>query len=181
MKKSSLLYLLTVMVLSIFGFHGCNGDNGSLTDSGGVAEMNPQIVTVYPPSGAQNVPPSSLVAVVFDQPMNTDSVIGAFHFSRGDSMHAWMDSLGHHGGPGQMGHMDHMDHMDDWLDDISHHGEFHWNDLHDSCAFVPDNPLMPNTEYMLMLRGAVQGQHGMFMDLDDFENDAFTHRFHTGR
>jgi Bacterial Ig-like domain len=178
MKKPLIIYTLLAMTLSLGWFVGCDSEKGTITDSGGTVDENPQIVSIDPPHEAQNVSTSSSIAIVFDQPMDIDSVTEAFHFTWGDSMHAWMDSLGHHDGPGHMGH---MDHMNDWLDDISHHGEFHWNDLHDSCAFFPDSLMRPNTEYMFMLRGAVQGHHGMFMDFDNYENEAFTHRFHTGQ
>jgi len=97
--------------------------------------------------------------MIFDMPMDTATVMANFHMTGGGDMNMWMDSLDHHMGMGGMGMMG-MDHMMDWMDNIQHDGEFRWNNGMDTCVFVPDSTMMPNTDYMMFMNGDVHSHNG---------------------
>ena len=73
-----------------------------------------------------------------------------------------------------------MERMMDWMDNLQHDGRFHWSETLDSCAFVPDGSLMPDTEHMLFMPGPIRGHQGMLMDMHNFENEAYMHHFRAG-
>ncbi len=60
-----------------------------------------------------------------------------------------------------------MGHMMNWLDSIDFEGEFDWNEMLDSCTFVADSTLMPNTDCMMYIYGDVRGLNGMMMNMNN--------------
>lgn len=68
----------------------------------------------------------------------------------------------------------------DWMDELEHSGRFHWSAALDSCIFVPDDSLLPDTEHMLFMQGPIRDQRGTLMDMRDLENEAYMHHFSTG-
>jgi hypothetical protein len=111
-------------------------------------------------------------------PMDPQSVMANFHFSGGDEMHEWMDSLTHHHGSGG-GSMMNMDHMMEWMDRIDMPGEYHWNDAQDFCEFVPESGLMPDTEYMVFMYGGMRSHDGRSMDTHHLQHDGYMYHFRT--
>ena len=157
-------------------FGGCGSDSNSTGNQ--LTSTVPSVATVSPANGATNVSRTTTIGMRFTTPMDTNSVMGAFHLSGGSDMHLWMDSVGHHQGMGHMGMMD-MDHMMQWLDSIEFHGEWHWNDTRDSCWFVPDSTLMSDADHMIYLYGEMQSQMGMRMSMDTMQYGGPMFHFHT--
>ncbi|MCB2229886.1 Ig-like domain-containing protein [bacterium] len=154
--------------LHMFGFSTGAGSPGA-----------PRLISTYPTDGSVGVDPAASLTIVFDIPMDTISVVNNFHMIGGDDMHMWMDSLDHHMGMGGMGMMG-MDHMMDWMDSIQYHWEYHWNDDMDTCLFIPDSALMPNTDYMMFLSGDVHGHNGEMMNMQQMQYDGHMVHFTTG-
>lgn len=152
--------LLVIGLLLLFGVialvAGCSSDSNPASESqtGTIA-----IESVTPADGSTGVSLSSPITIRFSGPVDTSSVMTNFHFAGGRPMHAWSDSLGHYGGFGMMGMHD-SDQMMEWIDSIHIAGEFHWNDMLDSCEFIPDS-LEPGTDYLCLLyEGGMYGRHG---------------------
>ena len=145
-----------------------HGDSGYhmfsfTTEQGAVG--SPQLMSSWPAHGSTGVPLSEMLALHFDIPMDTLSVMTNFHFIGVDELTHWMDSLDYYRGMGGMGMM-YMDHMMNWLDSINLDGQFTWSGGLDSCQFLPDSSLMPGTEYMIFLIGNVSGQQGGMMGME---------------
>jgi hypothetical protein len=142
---------------------GCGDDSSPMGDqSNGTA---PVIAAVTPADAAINVFRSANVGIGFIVPMDTNSVMDAFHLCGGSEMHQWMDSLGHHRRMGGMGMMN-MGHMMEWMDSIDYDGRWHWNERRDSCWFDPDSTLMSDADHMIYLYGPVRSHDGMAMVTD---------------
>jgi len=154
--------------LHIFGFSTGAGSSGA-----------PRLVSVIPSDGSTGVSLVSALTMVFDMPMDTSTVMINFHLAGGDDMRMWMDSLDHHMGMGGMGMMD-MDHMMDWMDSIQHNGTFHWNGGMDTCVFVLDSTMMPNTDYMMFMNGDVHSYMGEKMNMSQLQYDGHMSQFTTG-
>ena len=168
--------LLIVMGLATAGvwISGCDDDNGSMMGRNNNA--SPYVVRISPPDGATSVATTALIGIKFNLPMDTTSVMAGFHFSGGSPMRDWMDTLELHGSIGMMN----MNHMMNWMDSIEQHGRFHWNAARDSCEFIPDSLLAPNTEHMVFMYGAVRSHSGMMMDMNQFQYDGYMNHFQTG-
>lgn len=159
---------------------GCSNDDKSEIDPGNVVTEAPEILAVEPRDGQMGALTTTAVGIKFDMPMDPASLRAGFHLSGGDEMHAWMDSLGHHGG-GMMGDpMVDMDHMLAWMDSVHYQGDWHWNDLMDSCYFVPDQPLMPHTDHMIYLYGDILSAHGTHMEMGNHAFGGPMFHFQTG-
>ena len=104
--------------------------------------------------------------------------MGNFHLSGGDEMHDWMDSLTDDHGHGGANMMD-MDQMMEWMHRIDMPGEYHWNDDHDICEFVPDNGLMPGTDYMMFVNGGIISHSGESMSTRHLRYDGDMYHFRT--
>ncbi len=177
-KQMTMILAAFLVTASLTIVAGCsNDDNGTNTTAAGV----PQVLAVYPADGATNVPTSTGVSLVFDQPMDTNSVRMAFHFSGGTAMEQWMDSLSHHMGMGGMmgGHYQDMDHMMTWMDSIEFPGHFEWNGTLDSCRYYPDSTLMPGTDYMTFMYGTIDGMGGGMRMMQNESPDSTMFRFTT--
>jgi hypothetical protein len=175
-------FLVPLAILAAFAglLIGCSSDDDGQLAAGEHAAA-PQLVSVDPPDGAVDVPPTTAIGLKFDMPMDPASVADAFHLSAGDAMHAWMDSLDHHR-PGRMGgHMRYMDHMMSWMDSLEHHGEFHWNAELDSCYFLPSDSLMPHVDHMIYLYGPMWSLQGTPLETDEFEYDGPMMHFQTAQ
>lgn len=183
MRNTTNLILLGLLVTAGVLVAGCSGDEDSVNGSGTAAQA-PQIVSVYPADGATGVDPATNMHVVFSDPMDTASVRRAFYFTGGAPMHDWMDSLQHHTGGmgGNMGGQQMMDmtHMMSWMDSIAFPGQFMWNDSLDSCSFVPDTTLMPNTDHMMLFYGDLMDRQGHARHMQEMPVDSVIWRFVTG-
>jgi hypothetical protein len=73
-----------------------------------------------------------------------------------------------------------MDHMMDWMRDIEHAGEFHWNDQMTECVFRAAAGFMPDSDYMLYLEGDIRSHGGEMMDMNHAQYDGFMIHFRTG-
>jgi hypothetical protein len=162
---------------------GCNNSDNPVTgDSGSSA---PKVVAAYPADGSAGVPVNTPISLVFSQPMDTASVRIGFHFTGGQPMMMWMDSLGNYGGMGHvgggMGGMDPDDiqHMLHWMDSIQVHGSFEWGFDLDSCRFVPDSTLANGTSYLMFLYGDVMSGTGMMMHMAGLSDDSLMYHFST--
>jgi hypothetical protein len=49
----------------------------------------------------------------------------------------------------------------------------------DSCVFMPDSAMMPNTDYMMFLNGDVHSQGGMMMNMSQMQYDGHMIHFTT--
>ena len=175
MKRTTTLLVVIGLAVTAIWLAGCDEVNHGPMDENN--NVSPQIVSVNPQDGATGVSTTASISITFDAPMDTASVMAGFHFSGGPQMHDWMDTLEHHSG---MGMMD-MDHMMNWMDSIEHHGQFHWNENMDSCEFVPDSPMAPDTEHMIFTYGNIKGHNGMMMDMHHLNYDGYMHHFQTGQ
>ncbi len=168
---------IAVFSLALFAaFIGCSDDETTTGDDG--ADGAPEIMSIYPHEGMQNVPPDTMVHMKFDSPMDTSSVRLGFHMMSGPEMHRWMDSLDHHHLMG--GHMTVMGHMMRWMDSAGYHGQFHWNNDLDSCWFDPDSMMMPSSDHVIYMYGDIQDREGHHMMMDEEEYDGRMIQFHTG-
>jgi hypothetical protein len=175
MKQTTIFFAIVAGVVAVIWLTGCDTEDHHRSMNNDTGQL-PQIVSVYPPDGATGVATTTAVNITFDMPMDTLSVMAGFHFTGGDDMHEWMDSLEHHSNMGTMN----MNHMMDWMDSIEYHGQFYWNENMDSCRFVPDSTLMPNTDYMLFLYGNIKSHNGMMMDRHHLDYDGYMYHFRTG-
>jgi len=149
-----------VVLFAILYVGGCSNDDNSTTPT---ADTELNILRVTPADGATGVSEDAPITIKFSGPVDTISIMHSFHFSGGSQMHEWRDSLEHYGGFGMMG-MGHMDRMMDWMDSIEIAGEFRWNEVMDSCEFMPDSAMHPNTDYLCLLNeGEMRGYHGGMM------------------
>lgn len=139
----------------------------------------PRLLSFTPADQAADVDRNPMITLTFDMPMDTHSVMSNFHLSGGAEMLEWMDSLEHHQGTGGMGMVD-MGQMMGWMDEFEQGGVYHWNDNMDSCQFVPDDTLMPMTDYMIFLNGDVHCADGHLMDMHHLDYDGHMTQFRTG-
>jgi len=137
------MLVAVVVAVSVFA---CSDKKTTATDT----ETTGSIIRVYPTNGATGVSTATGVSLVFAKSMVTSTIAANFYLAGGESMHEWHDSLDQMGGWGKMD-TDSRTHMLDWVDSIHSGGSFHWNSTHDSCEFVPDPLLDPNTEYICLL------------------------------
>ncbi|MEJ2722987.1 MAG: Ig-like domain-containing protein [bacterium] len=142
MKTIGLAATILILFTSVAWFAGCGGDDPVSQ----AASPAPEIAGVSPADGATGVATSTAITVDFDMPMDPQSVMENFYVSGGDEMHEWMDSLTYHHNHHHGDWMMDLDHMMEWMDDIHIPGEFHWNDAHDRCEFVPSPGLDPDTD-----------------------------------
>lgn len=178
MNRASMTNLAKTMavVFICLSIDGCGDeDNPARNQDNGTA---PTITAVSPANGTSNVPRSSTIGIRFNVPMDTNSVMGAFHLAGGSDVGLWMDSIGHHMGTGGMG-MTNMDHMMQWMDSIQYNGQWHWNTNRDSCWFDPDSSLMPDTDHMIYLYGNMRSHDGMMMDIDTMQYGGPMYHFRT--
>lgn len=167
MKTSVFLPTLTlVMAISASWVAGCSDDSKSTDNE--VPTTAPKIVRTTPIEGSADATLKPIMGIKFDMPMDTASFMQNFHFTAHQSLPEWMDSLQHHGSM-MGGGMMNMGHMMNWLDSIDFEGEFDWNEMLDSCTFVADSTLMPNTDCMMYLYGDVRGRNGMMMDMSSYQ------------
>lgn len=172
MKRSLRLVIILTLTALMIWMIGCSGDqsstSGSQHDMMGSAQKAsgtvPGIVSISPSDGAANTAVSAAVSVKFSVPMNIESVMAGLRLVGGEDMQAWMDSMSHDTGMGGMMGMD-MEEMMEWMDSICVPGEFHWNDMMDSCDFEPDSSMEHDCEYMILMHeGGMMGEDGMMMD-----------------
>ncbi len=71
------------------------------------------------------------------------------------------------------------DHMMEWMHRIELPGEYHWNDVYDYCEFVPENALMPDTDYMVFINEGMRSHHGGSMDTHHGEYGGYMYHFST--
>lgn len=165
--------LIATLMLSVTG---CS-DDANPSDSN-LPTTAPVVLRISPSEGANSVALRPVMGIKFDMPMDTSSFMHNFHFTANPNLPEWMDSLQHHRGM-MGGGMMNMDHMMDWLDSIEISGDFDWNDMLDSCTFVADSTLMPNTDCMMYLYGDVRGRNGMMMDMSNFQYGGHMVHFRT--
>jgi hypothetical protein len=181
-SRGTLTLAISVFALLLVVVAGCSNDDSRAVNQDN-SQVTPQLVSVFPADGSQGVSPSTHVSIRFSGPMDTSTVNHHFYFAGGATMHEWMDSLEHgpHGGMHGGGDWMDMDHMYDWLDSIQWHGDFHWNGDLDSCYFMPDSLLLPQTDYMFMLFGDIRGMNGHQMRMGaDSDADSLICHFTTG-
>lgn len=160
MKWISGLAGTTILLLALMAFIGCSDNNDTIANNSG---ENIAVAAVYPADGSTDVPTAASIAIKFTGPVDTLSVMHNMYLAGGQPMHQWRDSLTHYGGFGMM-NMSMEDHMMNWIDSIEAPGQFHWNTALDSCRFVPDSDLSPNTDYLcLYYEGGMMGRHGGMM------------------
>lgn len=171
MKKMALIVLAVVAALSVLMLiDGCSNDDDSTSPIG---DTDLQVVRVTPSDGSTDVSTDEPITIKFSGPVDTSSIMQNFHFAGGMAMHEWRDSLDNYGGFGMMG-MGHMDHMMSWMDSIEFAGEFHWNNVMDSCEFIPDSAMHPNTDYLCLLyEGGMRGHHGGMMGGGDHGDSGY--------
>jgi hypothetical protein len=160
--------------LHMFGFSTGPGATGA-----------PKLLSVVPSDGTPNVDISSQLTVVFDMPMDTATVTNSLCLIGGDSVQMWLDSLdnqmgicsmcGQICGTGMRG----VDSMMIWMDSIQFGGRFSWNNGLDTCVFVPDSELTPNTDYVVFFGGDVLCQNGVRMELEQLQYGGYIGRFTT--
>lgn len=168
----SAVTIITIIVSAMFLITGCSDENKA--ENSGQNNGNPELSSVYPPSGAVGVDRGDSIHIKFNMPMDTSSVRMSFHMAGGPGMREWMDSLDDY-----MGGMMQMEHMMRWMDSIEYDGGFHWNGRMDSCIFVPTSEMMPNSEYMIYMYGEMRGMNGRMMETDSLQYDGFMHHFTT--
>jgi hypothetical protein len=152
---------------------GCSEDAKPTDDN--LSTTTPKIERVTPAEGNTDAALKPIIGIKFDMSMDTTSFMRNFHFTAHPDLPDWMDSLQHHSGM-MAGGMMNMGHMMDWLDSIEYLGDFDWNDRLDSCTFVADSTLMPNTDCMLYIYGDVRGRNGMMMEMNSYRyGGAMTH------
>ena len=178
MSRLTVLLIGIALAIAMIGLLNCDDDHHDPMD-GNNNTQSPQIVSVYPQDSATGVSTAASISLKFDSPMDTTSVMANFHLAGSSPMHDWMDTLDHYHGMGGMGMMD-MDHMMEWMDSIHYSGHFQWNGAMDSCQFIMDPPLMPNTDHMMFMYGDIKGHNGMIIDMHDLEYDGYMYHFRTG-
>ena len=172
------LLILTAALLATAAFLISCGEDSTVAPAADTT--TDAVATVYPPDGAVGVPTSGTISLVFDSAMDTMSVMSNFHFAGGPQMGMWMDSLDMYGGFGMMNMMQ-TGHMMTWLDSIDMDGSFVWNNSLDSCEFIPDSTLMPNTEYYCVVYdGGMQMMGGGMMGGNHGDAGYHIYRFMTG-
>ena len=174
MIRATFLLVTALAITAIWPLGCSDDDHGPM--HGNNNTQSPQIVGIYPQDGATGVSTAASISIKFDVPMDTTSVMANFHLAGNSAMHDWMDTLDHYHG---MGMMD-MDHMMEWMDSIHYSGHFQWNGAMDSCQFIMDSSLMPNTDHMMFMYGDVKGHNGMMMDMHNLEYDGYMYHFRTG-
>jgi len=179
MRYVFVLIALTFTVVAIGLIAGCNGSHDKMMGSNNGNGTSPVVLRVYPADGTANGPTTASINVKFNMPMDTISVMQAFHFSGGPNMQMWMDSMSHQGG---MGGMD-MNRMMALMDSIQIHGHLQWNQGGDSCRFIPDSTMAPGTDYMLLIYGLIKSHDGMMMSMGSGgmmgSNTGYEYHFHT--
>ncbi len=180
MKSTQVLITMFLLLAILIIAAGCDDGNDSMMSGDNSTSSTSLIAAVYPTEGATDVSRSSSVSVKFSKPMDTLSVMDNFHLTGGEDMLLWMDSTIQYGGLGHMT-MSNMNHMMNWMDSISITGTFQWNDLMDSCEFIPESDMMANQEYMiLMCEGEMMNHGGMMGGGDHGDDEYHTYHFRTG-
>jgi hypothetical protein len=171
MKKTTFGIIVAIVVLSaVLYVAGCSKDDNATAPT---VDTELRILRVTPADGSTGVSEDAPITIKFSGPVSTSTITHNFYFAGGEMMHEWRDSLDNYGGFGMMG-MGHMDHMMDWMDSIEIAGEFHWNDVMDSCEFVPDSALHPNTDYLCLLyESGMRGPHGGMMGGGDHGDSGY--------
>jgi hypothetical protein len=172
-KAGTLVVTTLVLASAAVWFGGCGGDHISSS-----AIHSPSLLSVSPPDGADEVAASTAITVQFDAPMDTKSVTANMYLTCGDDMHEWMDSFTGRGGMGG-GHMMGMDDMIEWMHRIETPGDYHWNDAHDVCEFVPQGGLKPDVDYMLFIGEGMRSDNGGMMRTRHDGYDQYMYHFHT--
>ena len=172
------LSILFAIVL-VAAMTGCS-DNDKPTNSSGANTV--AIAAVYPADGSVGVATSAPISLTFSGPVDTLSVIRNLWLAGGQPMHDWEDSLMHNGGFGMM-NIGMQDHMTNWIDSIATPGTFHWNAALNSCEFVPDATLMPETDYLcLIYEDGMHDHHGGMMGGSGSSDVSYQLvHFHTGQ
>jgi hypothetical protein len=165
-----------VATASVVLLGGCSSDSNTIGNQ--FTGAAPSVAAVSPADGAINVSRTTTIGMRFTTPMDTNSVMGAFHLAGGPEMGLWMDSVGHHQGM-MGGGMMNMGHMMQWMDSIEYHGQWHWNANRDSCWFAADSMLVPNADHMIYLYGDMRSQSGMMMKMDTMQYGGPMYHFHT--
>ncbi len=171
MRAAKFLVATAIPFAAMIWFAGCS-DNDPVSSSG---VQQPTITSVSPADEATGVAISTSITLRFDVPMDPQSVMANFYFAGGNEMHEWMDALADHHGRSMLG----MNHMMDWIDRIHLPGEYHWNDTHDLCEFVPESGLSPETEYMVFIHGGARSHDGRSIDTHHTEYGGLIYRFRT--
>ncbi len=171
MKWGAKVLLLTVSILAVsLLIAGCSDNDSPLSS---VNDEATTILRVTPADGSTDISPAAPVSIAFSGPVDTLSIRNHFYLAGGEPMHMWRDSLDHHGGFGMMG-MGWRHRMVDWMDSIQTPGMFFWNSDLDSCAFLPDEPLDPNTEYLCVLEETgMRDHHGHMIGGDDHDDEGY--------
>ena len=167
---ATILATLSVFAVAVW-LYGCSSSKSNPTSTGTTVSETPKIIVADPADGSTGVTPSASIGMQFNEAMDTASVRLGFHLAGGPQMHMWLDSL--ENPQGMHGMMMNMGHMMDWMDTIQMTGSFHWDEDLDSCWFVPDSNLHPNTDYIYFMYGHMAGQNGMMWNVDsvsDVEN-----------
>lgn len=173
MKRFNILWVGFAILLMAAAYLGCS-DSG-INNANDSPEF-PQLMSIFPADGAAGISIHDSLHLRFNMPMDSLSVRHGLHLSGGQEMHGWMDSLGHYGDMDQM-HMNTQNHMMNWMDSIQWQGQFYWNTNRDSCVFVPDSSLWPETDYMIMIvEKEIMGHNGHGMHMG--HNDDGYHYFH---
>jgi hypothetical protein len=173
MKNAAFILIgLTVIVFSVMSCSDDSGVNGT--------DQNPELLRIAPNDGSSSVSTESSIHFAFNIPMDTSSVRMYMYFAGGEPMHEWMDSLDNYGGMGHM-NMNRRNHMRNWIDSIEWGGDFHWNENRDSCEFVPDSALHPDTDYMIMINeNGMMGHNGRGMHMGHNDDGYHYYHFQTG-
>jgi hypothetical protein len=174
-RITQMVVACTTVIVSFIAA-GCGDDNNPTGNK--VNPASPALAAISPVDGASNVSRTTTISIRFTTPMDTSSVMGAFHLSGGSDMALWMDSIGHHQGMGGMGMMN-MDHMLQWMDSIEYSGQWHWNATRDSCWFVADSMLMADADHMVYLYGTMRSHEDALMNTGTMPYGAPMYHFST--
>lgn len=163
-RMNSIVVISLLIAASVLAIAGCS-DEAEPAGSN-LPTTAPLVLRISPSEGTNSAALQPVMGIKFDMPMDTTSFMHNFHFTAHQSLPDWMDSLQHHGSM-MGGGMMNMGHMMNWLDSIDFEGEFDWNEMLDSCTFVADSTLMPNTDCMMYIYGDVRGLNGMMMNMNN--------------
>lgn len=180
--KNTVLACLSLILMVTLA--ACSDDDTTTSPDN---SLGVYVTKVFPSDGATGISTNASISVAFSGPVDSQSIMGNLSFSGGPHMHEWMDSLDHYGGMDQMG-MGQRTHMMDWMDSIHITGEFHWNGQMDSCQFVPDSAMAPNTEYMIFMNeggmmdmdGSMMNHGNGMMNMGNNDDGYHTYHFTTG-
>jgi hypothetical protein len=110
-------------------------------------EFIPELLSVTPTNGAEEISKSTSIEVHFNEPMNIESCESRFGLYMGELSELPMNN-------GMMGGM--MNGDNGFV-----HGGFHWNNDSTTMTFQPENMLMDSTMYSICLwEGMQTHRHG---------------------